>query len=101
MTSRSNGPAVAWGPNRLDVFGLGLNRGMFHKAWLGNTWQPNWEDLGGVFTGPPAVVAWGPNRLDIFGRSTDGAIYHKAWDGNNWQPSRLDWEHLGGTFVIP
>jgi hypothetical protein len=49
-------PAVtAWGPNRLDIFGLGTDHAMYHKAWNGNAWQPsglNWERLGGVFTAP-------------------------------------------------
>ena len=54
---------VAWGPNRLDLFGLGTDDAMYHKAWLGSSWQPQWEDLGGKFNSPPAVVASGRNRL--------------------------------------
>ena len=45
--------AVAWGPNRLDLFGLGTDDAMYHKAWLGNSWQPQWEGLGGKFNIPP------------------------------------------------
>jgi hypothetical protein len=42
-------PAVAaWGPDRLDIFGLGLDRAMYHKAWTGSVWT-EWEGLGGVF----------------------------------------------------
>ncbi len=48
-------PAVAaWGNNRLDIFGLGTDKQMFHKAWS-NGWHPSptaWEPFGGVFTGP-------------------------------------------------
>ena len=40
---------VAWGPNRLDVFGLGTDNAMYHKAWMGSGWQAQWEDLGGTF----------------------------------------------------
>jgi len=43
---------VSWGPNRFDTFGLGLDRGMYHKAWNG-AWLPSpsdWEGLGGTFT---------------------------------------------------
>ena len=43
---------VAWGSNRLDIFALGTNNEMFHKAWDG-AWHPSltgWEALGGVFT---------------------------------------------------
>ena len=49
-------PAVAsWGQNRLDIFGLGGDGAMYHKAWDGSAWGPSlldWERLGGVFTAP-------------------------------------------------
>ncbi len=52
----SSPPAVtAWGNNRLDIFGLGLDGAMYHKAWDGASWRPtllDWERLGGVFTAP-------------------------------------------------
>src|SRR5262245_51583822 len=52
-------PAVAsWGPNRLDIFGVGSDKAMYHKAWA-NAWYPSpgpgWEPHGGSFTGPLAV----------------------------------------------
>jgi hypothetical protein len=103
---------TTWGPNRLDIFGVGDDRRMYHKAWDGNTWRPSplgWDDLGrsrrGQFVGPPAVVARGPNRLDIFAVNAhgaargDNAMYHKAWDGNTWQPSGWEWHNLGGEFA--
>jgi Repeat of unknown function (DUF346) len=43
---------VSWGPDRLDIFGLGTNNEMFHKSWDGISWGPSqtgWEALGGVF----------------------------------------------------
>jgi hypothetical protein len=95
---------VAWGTNRLDIFGVGPDRAMYHKAWDGNQWLPSptdWERLGGGFNGDPAVASWGANRLDIFGVGPDNAMYHKAWDGNQWLPSPTDWEGLGGGFIIP
>ena len=48
---------VSWGPDRLDIFGLGLDQDMFHKSWDGSKWGPSlleWEQLGGVFTHPLA-----------------------------------------------
>jgi hypothetical protein len=91
----------SWGPNRLDVFGLGTDRQMFHKAWDGTRWHPSdlgWEALGGIFITPPSVVSWGAGRLDIFGLGTDRQMFHKAWD-NGWHPSPIGWEPLGGVFV--
>ena len=46
---------AAWGQNRLDIFGLGTDGAMYHKAWDGSAWRPSpldWERLGGVFTAP-------------------------------------------------
>ena len=103
-SAAAGGWVAAWGNNRLDIFGLGTDGAMYHKAWDGSAWRPSvldWERLGGVFTSPPAVTAWGNNRLDIFGLGTDGAMYHKAWDGSAWRPSVLDWERLGGVFSAP
>src|SRR5258707_2391743 len=94
-------PSASWGGNRLDIFGLGADNQMHHKAWTGNAWWPSptdWAPLGGNFNSPPAAVAWGPNRLDIFGLGTDNQIYHKAWTSNAWGPSC---EPLGGKFSSP
>ena len=94
-------PVVSWAPNRLDIFGLGVDNDMFHNWWdRGPRWG-GWERLGGTFNSPPAAVSWAPNRLDIFGLGVDNDMFHKWWDGTNWGPSRTDWEWLGGTFNSP
>lgn len=45
-------PIVAsWGNNRTNIFGLGTDKSMYHKAWNG-LWLPSttsWEALGGAF----------------------------------------------------
>jgi hypothetical protein len=95
---------ASWNPDRLDIFGIGIDRAMYHRAWDGSAWLPSpadWESLGGAFTSSPAVVSWNHDRLDIFGLGTDGAMYHKAWDGNAWLPSPTEWEPLGGAFTSP
>ena len=95
---------LAWGTNRIDIFGLGTDNQMYHKAWGGNAWSPSqtgWEALGGAFASPPSVASWGPGRLDILGVGTDAQMYHKAWDGSAWQPSPAGWEALGGAFQGP
>jgi hypothetical protein len=90
------GPTVcSWGPNRLDIFGVGTNRALWHIYWNGSRWS-DWEDLGGQLKSKPAAVSWGPNRIDIFGRcATDNSLCRKVWDGSRW----LDWERLGGTLT--
>jgi hypothetical protein len=97
--------AVSWGPNRLDIFGVGAaDDQMYHKTWTGTAWYPSptdWEPLGGALGSFVAVAAWGPDRLDIFGLGTDGQMCHKTWTGTAWYPSPTDWEPLGGKFTSP
>jgi hypothetical protein len=94
-------PAVcSWGGSRLDVFVIGTDGALYHKAWDGTAWTPDWERLGGVCVGQPSVCSWGLNRLDIFVIGTDGALYHKWWDGANWGPSRDGYEPMGGSLVF-
>ena len=81
---------VSWGPNRLDIFGIGMDDGLYHKSWDGSHWWPShegWSSLGGQFQlVAPTAVSWGPNRLDIFGIGKDNALYQKTWDGSQWLP---------------
>jgi hypothetical protein len=103
--SISAGSVVSWGPNRLDLFGLGTDNQVYHKSWDakdGAVWRPfaqGWETLGGTFNSGPAAVSWGSKRLDLFGLGTDNQVYHKSWDAKDgavWRPSAQGWETLGG-----
>ncbi len=94
--------ATAWAPNRLDIFGIGLDRdeknALWHKYWDGSSWGPSeadWEHLGGDFISEPAAVSWGPDRIDVFVVDTKRNLLHKFWDGINWNA----WEKLGDSFV--
>ncbi|KAK0710261.1 hypothetical protein B0T26DRAFT_724432 [Lasiosphaeria miniovina] len=104
FSSTGSPPAVVLScrPVRVDIFRIGANDQMLHKAfWDGAAaaggWI-EWEDLGGIFVSPPAAVSWGPDRVHIFGLGTDNAMWHKAWDGSAWT---ADWESLGGIFNSP
>jgi hypothetical protein len=88
--------ATAWAADRLDVFAVGGDSGLWHKWWDGSSWG-GWEPLSGVITTPPEVVSWGPNRLDIFALGTDFGLYHRWWDGSSWG----GWEPLGGLLTSP
>jgi hypothetical protein len=99
-----SGPAVSWGPNRLDVFVLGTDRAMYHKWWNGAAWGPSlpgYEYMGGICNSAPEVVAWGANRLDAFVLGTDSALYHKWWNGSAWGPSVTGYEYMGGVCSSP
>jgi hypothetical protein len=93
---------VSWGTNRLDVFVLGTDRGLFHKWWNGSAWGPSltgYESMAGICESAPQAVAWGPDRLDVFVTGTDSALYHKWWDGSAWGPSVTGYERQGGVIT--
>jgi hypothetical protein len=98
-TGQMGSAAVAWASDRLDLFVVGTDQGLYHKWWDGSGWGPSvlgWEGLGGVCIGSPVVESWGPDRLDVLVVGTDEALYHKWWDGSAWGPSVTGWESLGG-----
>ena len=72
--------AVAW-EDRVDVFGVGLDRAMYRKTLRRNAWSSGWERLGGTFTSEASAVSWGPGRLDVFARGPDFTLRHKSYDG--------------------
>ncbi|HEX5057115.1 MAG TPA: hypothetical protein VFX02_11530 [Gammaproteobacteria bacterium] len=99
--------AVAWGPNRLDIFTREEST-YYYKAWTGTQWWPSqttWENIGTIpgdytWNYSPNPVSWGPNRIDLFtfdsNLGTSGTLYHKYTDGNGWFPTGGNgWESLG------
>jgi hypothetical protein len=88
-------PSAIFLTPRIDVFGLGLDYAMYHKTLWSGVADPQWQNLGGIFTSAPATVAWNNGRIDVFGLGLDRAMYHKTWNGNAWS---ADWERLGGVF---
>jgi outer membrane protein assembly factor BamB len=90
-----SGPgSSAWAGNRADVFGVGTDRGLWHRAWDGVQWSP-WQPLGGVITADPSAASWSANRIDVFVRGTDNALWHIFWGGAGWS----SWEQLGGILT--
>jgi sialidase-1 len=89
--------AVSWSNGRVDVFGLGLDRAMYHKSWNGAAWPTDWERLGGIFTSAASVVSWGLTSL-IFSRGSDFTLRHRAYDGTTWLN---EWQNLGGSLASP
>lgn len=86
--------AVARQTNWVDVFALGMDKGLYVKWWDGQKWS-EWVDLGGVLTSPPAASSWGPNNIDVFGLGKDKSLWHLWWDGQKWSA----WEDLGGKLT--
>jgi hypothetical protein len=70
--------AVSWGPNRLDLFVLGTDHGLWHKWWDGSQWG-GWESLGGTCMDVGNPVSWAAHELDLFVVGTDSAVWHKRY----------------------
>jgi hypothetical protein len=80
---------------RVDVFAVGTDYAMYHKAIINDVAPAQWESLGGTFMSAPAAVAWN-GRIDVLGVGLDKAMYHKAFVGGSWTPQ---WERLGAAFT--
>jgi hypothetical protein len=83
---------------RLEVFGIGTNKAMYHLWQLsaGGNWS-SFSSLGGGFDGPPTVGKNADGRLEIFAVGLNQAIYH-AWQtsaGGSWS----GWYGMGGQFA--
>jgi hypothetical protein len=54
-TFESSPTVASWGPNRLDLFGLGTDNSMYHLDWDGTSWGPSvgWE-------GSLVMLQWWP-----------------------------------------
>ena len=76
-----------------DLFGIGLDQGMVHRAWDGSSWT-DWEELGGGFTSLPVILPTA-SGFDIFARGLDFMVYHMSWMPNVGG----DWRLLGGALL--
>lgn len=86
---------VCWGPNRIDVFGLGTENQCLHNWYEDKSWG-GWENLKGPISSPISAVSWGANRLDLFALGLDNQCRHNWWGEKGWG----GWEDLvEGTFT--
>jgi hypothetical protein len=102
----------SWGPDRLDLVGVGADREIWRKSFDRGDggWQPavsSWEELAGQWTQIPGAISWGSGRLDIFAVGTERQMYHRAWINHRkaggswikkgWQPIEGVWK----THAVP
>jgi hypothetical protein len=66
--------AVAWPDGGMDVFVVGDESAMFHRAYRRGEWR-GWARLGGRAFSPPSLVA-GPGVVELFTLGADSAIWH-------------------------
>jgi hypothetical protein len=80
--------AVARDSNKLDIFLVSNDGGVYTAAWdhfvADGHWRGWWRigTLNAEPGSPVGVVARAPDKLDIFVAGTDGKTYTAAWDAN-------------------
>ncbi len=92
----TQGPAaVSWGGDRTDVFVVGDDRALYHKAGGPGGFWAGWEYLGGSLTSSPLALSFSTGTLEVFARGTDCALWWKRWTGSAW----TGWTSLGGVLA--
>lgn len=84
-------PAVHATRDRIDVFGVGTDRGLWHKTWTRGSGWSKWRDLGGSLKYAPTVTSRGPGKLDVFAVGASGEVLHRFFNGRSW----TGWVGLG------
>lgn len=92
--------AFVTGGSRIDVFGVGTDAQLWHKAKLGDVWANDWEKLGGYFNSAPTVVVTDAKAGEavVFGLGPDSNVIHANLTvgmGYFWGP--MQWYSDGGS----
>ena len=93
--------AVSRAPNKLDVFMVGTDGGVYTAAWesgvANSAWRGWWrvKDLVAFSSSAVAAVARDPDKLDIFAVRTDGQMSTAAWDRNVADGAWRGWWRIG------
>jgi hypothetical protein len=78
---------------RLDFFGIGEDKHMYHFTWSRGGGYTALEDVGGSFESVPSVAVTGSGpRLDVVALGTNDKLQHRVLQGSKWAS---DWEDLG------
>jgi hypothetical protein len=102
VAAGSNVHAVSHSPDRLDIFAVGSDFGIYTTGWSPATgWAPWTQIRGGVAAPGTSVygVSRAPGKLDIFAVGSDHGIYTAAWETGftDW----AGWWRLNGGVAAP
>ncbi|KAF2671380.1 fucose-specific lectin [Microthyrium microscopicum] len=95
--------AISPGFARLDIFGVGADKQLYHKTFEHGEWFPSkeeWNCLGGSVIGPPEAVSCDSGRIDVFMRGPLHTLQYKWFLDGAWFPEGAEWEDLGNTQTI-
>ena len=88
--------------DRLDVLAVGTDDRLKHRALVGQTWAPEWQDLGGAFNSTPAAVALTKDKVSVYGLGVDRSMFHGTWrvsDAWDWVGNG-DWRKDGKSLTL-
>ncbi|HEY2514604.1 MAG TPA: hypothetical protein VGI39_27255 [Polyangiaceae bacterium] len=86
--------AVAWAPNRIQVFAEGTDQQIYADSFDTSAWG-GWRAIGGGAASAPVAVTGGPDKVDLFVVGSDRSIEMKSFDGTTWTPAQ-GWNPVGG-----
>jgi hypothetical protein len=74
---------------RIDVFGLGLDFGVFTNVWDGAKWS-GWIALGGRWISTPRVLLHPGGVFTIYMMGRESALWVRKFDGKQW----IEWRKI-------
>ena len=98
---------VSRDPNKLDLFVIGNDGGVWTAAWdqavANAAWREWWRigNLASVPGGHVTAVVRDPNKLDVFTVAGDGQVATAAWDQNVSQAAWRGWWPIAGGKAEP
>jgi hypothetical protein len=91
----SGGAIASYGPNTLELFGRGTDKGLWEKQWTGSAWT-GWRNLHGTITSDPGAVYHSSTSALAFVRGTAHNVIVGQSSNKTW-PSVDTWTSLGGN----
>jgi hypothetical protein len=97
---------TSWGVNRIDCFGRGRDRSLYHwwRDGGNSNFDQGWsgpQSLGGTLSDRPSCVNWGPNHLHCFALLSDGSLGQISWPGHDYPGIHgwSFWHRLSGRIL--
>ncbi|KAK0644016.1 hypothetical protein B0T16DRAFT_447800 [Cercophora newfieldiana] len=78
--------------DRLEFFGIGVDKKMYYGAWSKQAGHSRMVDLGGAFQSVPSAVVTRSGRVDVVALGMSDTLMHRVLQGGQWS---AEWEDLG------
>lgn len=78
--------------DKLDFFGIGVDKAMYYGAWSKKDGHAALVNLGGSFQSVPSAIVTKGGRVDVVALGTNDTLMHRVRQGSRWS---AEWEDLG------